>query len=133
MLNDARERSVRYTVKKTSASSREPSRSEATFEKNSSTASKNERKESPRLAGATTALTVGAPHARRIELGGNGRPGQRERDVELGQEDLQRPPHPVGSRHGEAPDHRPADHHRASPERERLEHVGSAANAAVHD
>src|SRR3954451_22295326 len=113
MLNEARERSDREIVNTISASRNGPSLRSARLEKNLSTASKKERNESPRLAGASTALTVGALDAGRVELAGHRDPREREGDVELFEQDLERAPHAVGPGSRQAPDHRAADHHRA--------------------
>src|SRR5204862_7235998 len=102
-----------------------PTRRSARLEKNWSTASKKERNESPRLAGASTGLTVGALDAGRVELAGHRDAREGEGDVELFEQDLERAPHAVGPGGRQAPDHRAADHHRAGAERQRLEHVGA--------
>jgi hypothetical protein len=44
---------------------------------------------------------------------------------------LERLPYPIGSSYGEAPEHRPADHHGVGAERQGLENVRAAPDAAI--
>src|SRR4051812_21120145 len=77
MLKAARERTVRETRNAKRPSTSEPQCTAASDEKNLSTASKNERNESPTASGRATAPTLRAAHARQAQDGTKGlvRPG----------------------------------------------------------
>src|ERR1044071_8497442 len=90
MGNDARARSVRYTVKKTSASSSASHDTRARLEKKSPTALKNEEKESPRDANGTLLPW----HAEREdERRGDRRKDSRAQEAEAGIDVVERKPH----------------------------------------
>src|SRR5207245_1909010 len=56
---------------------------------------------------------------------------ERERGVELGQQQLEHAAYALLAAHRQTPQHRSADHHGACSQRERLDHVGAAVDAAV--
>ncbi len=84
----------------------------------------------------TRIFTAPPPSGRdevRVELRRAGRARERERIVELGQQDPEHAGDAVGATECEAPEDGAADEHGARAQRERLQHVGAAADTAVDE